>query len=58
MTVPIYPLPPLSILLLHATLGLRTDKAISPETSLNSPNSGIGLFYAESGFFDGNQLSV
>ena len=33
MTVPIYPLPPsplpLSILLLHATLGLRTDKAIS-----------------------------
>ena len=25
-------------------------------SSLNSPNSGIGLFYAESGFFDGKNL--
>jgi hypothetical protein len=24
------------------------------DSSLNSPNSGIGLFYADSGFFDGN----
>jgi hypothetical protein len=25
-------------------------------SSLNSPNSGIGLFYADSGFFDGKNL--
>jgi hypothetical protein len=25
-------------------------------SSLNSPNSDIGLFYAESGFFDGKNL--
>ena len=29
---------------------------IDTYSSLNSPNSDIGLFYAESGFFDGKNL--
>ena len=31
----------------------RPEKDASVPSSLNSPSSGIGLFYADSGFFDG-----
>ena len=34
----------------------KRTNSIPASSSLNSPNSGIGLFYAESGFFDGKNL--
>ncbi len=46
-------------------LGRRNSGPASPRggwyfsySSLNSPNSDIGLFYAESGFFDGKNLDL
>jgi hypothetical protein len=34
----------------------RSLMSAGPPSSLNSPNSDIGLFYAESGLFDGKNL--